>query len=91
MKRTKKGHGVGKNSVSISTSIPLNVDAELRKLAIASELTRGGYARDAIIDAVKRGHIRAVTRTTIEDRKIVDYSDHATNPTASAADDTATA
>ncbi len=35
---------------SANTSIPLSVDAELRKLASASELTRGGYARDAIID-----------------------------------------
>ncbi len=87
MKRTKKGHGVGKDSISISTSIPLKVDAERRKLANASELTRGGYARDAIIDAVKRGHIRAVTRTTIQERKIVKYDDHAPNPTLRAADD----
>jgi hypothetical protein len=88
MKRTKKGHGVGKDSVSISTSIPLSVDAELRKLAAASELTRGGYARDAIIEAVNRGHIRAVTRTTLKDRKIVRYPvDHPENPTARAADD----
>lgn len=88
MKRTKKGHGVGKDSVSISTSIPLSVDAELRKLAAASELTRGGYARDAIIEAVNRGHIRAVTRTTLKDRKIVRYPvDHSENPTARAADD----
>jgi hypothetical protein len=88
MKRTKKGHGVGKNSISISTSIPLSVDAELRKLATASELTRGGYARDAIIDAVKRGHLRKVTRTTIRDPKIVKYPlEHPENPTARAADD----
>lgn len=87
MKRTKKGHGVGKDSVSISTSIPASVDAQLRKLAAASELTRGGYARDAIIDAVKRGHIRSVTRTTIQERKVVNYSDHAENPTLRAADD----
>lgn len=88
MKRTKKGHGVGKDSVSISTSIPVSIDAELRKLATASELTRGGYARDAIIDAVNRGHIRQVTRTTIRDRKIVKYSaNHPQNPTARAAED----
>jgi hypothetical protein len=87
MKRTKKGHGVGKDSVSISTSIPLSVDADLRKLASASELTRGGYARDAIIDAVKRGHIRQVTRTTIQERKVVNYSEHAPKPALRAADD----
>lgn len=74
MKRTKRrGHGVGKDSVSISTSIPIAVDVELRKLAAASELTRGGYARDAIIEAVKSGHLRKVTRTKISDHKIVEY------------------
>ena len=87
MKRTKKGHGVGKDSVSISTSIPLSVDAELRKLASASELTRGGYAKEAIIKAVREKFIRAVTRTTIQERKIVNYSDHAENPALRAADD----
>jgi hypothetical protein len=88
MKRTKKGHGVGKDSVSISTSIPVSVDAELRKLATASELTRGGYAREAIEQAVKAGYIREVTRTTIRDRKVVKYPlAHPENPTARAADD----
>jgi hypothetical protein len=87
MKRTKKGHGVGKESVSISTSIPVSVDAELRKLATASELTRGGYAREAIEQAVKAGYIREVTRTTIRDRKVVKYPlDNPQNPTARAAD-----
>lgn len=90
MKRTKRrGHGVGKDSVSISTSIPIAVDAELRKLAAASELTRGGYARDAIIEAVKAGHLRKVTRTKLTDRKIVKYPlEHPENPTARAADRT---
>jgi hypothetical protein len=91
MKRTKTGHGVGKDSISISTSIPLSVDAELRKLATASELTRGGYAREAIEQAVKAGYIREVTRTTIRDRKIVRYpTKHPANPTARAADNVGT-
>lgn len=91
MKRTKRrGHGVGKDSVSISTSIPVSVDQELRKLAAASELTRGGYARDAIIEAVKSGHVRKVTRTKLRSSKIVEYPlDHPENPTARAADDAA--
>ena len=91
MKRTKRrGHGVGKDAVSISTSIPISVDAELRKLAAASELTRGGYARDAIIEAVKAGHIRKVTRTKLRSGKIVEYPlDHPEKPTARAADDAA--
>lgn len=91
MKRTKRrGHGVGKDSVSISTSIPISVDLELRKLAAASELTRGGYARDAIIEAVKSGHVRKVTRTKIRKSNIVEYPlDHPENPTARAADDAA--
>lgn len=91
MKRTKRrGHGVGKNAVSISTSIPISVDVELRKLAAASELTRGGYAREAIEEAVRVGHIRKVTRTTLRRGKIVQYPlEHPENPTARAADDAA--
>jgi len=89
MKRTKKGHGVGKGSVSISTSIPFSVDAKLRRLAEASELTRGGYARDAIIAAVKRGHIRRVTRTTLDADNVYPL-EHPQNPTARAADNAGT-
>lgn len=86
MKRTKKGHGVGKDSASISTSIPLAVDAELRKLAAASELTRGGYAREAIIQAVRERFTRTVIRTTAD--KVVRYPlEHPANPTARAAED----
>jgi hypothetical protein len=89
MKRTKKGHGVGKGSVSISTSIPASVDAQLRRLAQASELTRGGYARDAILDAVKRGHIRKVTRTTLAADNVYPL-EHPQKPTARAADNVGT-
>ena len=74
MKRTKRrGHGVGKDAVSISTSIPISVDAELRKLAAASELTRGGYARTKL----RSGKI------------VEYPLDHPENPTARAADDAA--
>jgi len=85
MKRTKRrGHGVGKDSVSISTSIPISVDAKLRKLAAASELTRGGYAREVITDAVAQGWHRKVTRHT---GNVVQYPlEHPENPTARAAD-----
>lgn len=93
MKRTgsKSGrHGAGKNSVDIACTIPADVDAELRKLAAASELTRGGYARDVIIQAVANGYLRKITRTTAKHSKIVQYPlDHPENPTARAADDAA--
>ncbi len=87
MKRTAKRHGAGKKSRDISTTIPVEIDDQLRQLAAASELTRGGYAKEAIIKAVREKFIRAVSRTTIQERKIVHYSDHAENPALRAADD----
>lgn len=66
MKRTKGRHGAGRKSADISTSIPKEIDAKLRELAQESELTRGGYAREAIIDAVRRKFVRRVVRETVE-------------------------
>jgi len=90
MKRTGskklKRHGAGKNSVDIACTIPASVDAKLRKLATSSELTRGGYAREVITDAVARGWHRKVTRHTAN---VVQYPlEHPENPTARAADRT---
>jgi hypothetical protein len=87
MKRTKKpgNHGPGAKSVYISTSIPKHIDAELRRLAAESDLTRGGMARECIEDAVNRGLIITKTKRT---SKIVEYPLlHPENPTVRAADD----
>lgn len=87
MKRTKKpgNHGPGSKSVYISTSIPKHIDAELRRLADESQLTRGGMARECIEDAVNRGLIITKTKRT---SKIYPL-EHPENPTARAADDAA--
>jgi hypothetical protein len=87
MKRTKKprNHGPGSKSVYISTSIPKHIDAELRRLAAQSELTRGGMARECIEDAVTRGLVVSKTRRS---STIVEYPLlHPENPTVRAADD----
>jgi hypothetical protein len=87
MKRTKKpgNHGPGSKSVYISTSIPKHIDAELRRLAAQSELTRGGMARECIEDAVTRGLVVSKTRRS---SAIVEYPLlHPANPTVRAADD----
>ena len=87
MKRTKKAtnHGPGKKSVYISTSIPKHIDAELRRLAAESDLTRGGMARECIEDAVNRGLVITKTKRA---SKIYPL-EHPENPTARAADDAA--
>jgi hypothetical protein len=89
MKRTKgprRGHGPGKGSVFISCTIPEEFDAELRRLAAASNLTRAGMARECIQDAVARG--LTITTQKSHAGKIIDYPlDHPGNPTARAADD----
>ncbi len=56
MKRTTKGasHGPGKGKVSLSCTIPADIDRELRRLAAESGKTRSGYAKRAVIHAVTR-------------------------------------
>lgn len=81
MKRTKKpgNHGPGSKSVYISTSIPKHIDAELRRLAAQSELTRGGMARECIEDAVTRGLVVSKTRRS---STVLEYPpQHPANPT----------
>ena len=87
MKRTKpRGNPPGRGKAWISTSIPLEVDHELRRLAAASSLTRSAMARECIQDAVARG----LTITTHKSHagKVIHYPlAHPQNPTARAADD----
>jgi hypothetical protein len=72
MKSTKKGTGTGpgKGSTYVSTTITLEVDAELRRLADVSHITRTAMARECINDAVARG--LTITRSTSHAGKIVD-------------------
>ena len=89
MKRTKTGPTgkvPGKGSTWISTTIPHETDAELRRLAKASSLTRAAMARECITDAVTRG--LTITKAKSHAGKVIDYPlDHPANPTARAADD----
>ena len=93
MKRTtrrKSDQSAGKGRTRISTTISETADAELRRLAAASNLTRTAMARECIHDAVARG----LTITTHKSHagKVITYPlTHPENPTARAADDTATA
>jgi len=86
MKRTKsRGNRAGKGKVWISTSIPEDVDAMLRRLATLSKVTRGAYARECLLDGVERELIIGTTR---QPAKIMPYPlEHPENPTARAADD----
>ena len=85
MKRTKS-RGPGKGSTWISTTIPHEVDQELRRLASASSLTRSAMARECIQDAVARG--LTVTTHKSHAGKVITYPlSHPGNPTARAADD----
>lgn len=72
MKSTKKGSGTGpgKGSTYVSTTISLEIDAELRRLAAASDITRTSMARECITDAVTRG--LTITRSASHAGKIVD-------------------
>ena len=85
MKRTK-GKGPGKGSTWISTTIPIETDAELRRLAAASRLTRSAMARECISDAVARG--LTITPHRSHAGKVIEYpTSHPANPTARAAED----
>jgi hypothetical protein len=71
MKTPHKGHGPGKDSIHIGTSIPIDVDKRLRRLATASKLTRSGYARQALEDAVARELTLSVVKRTTDTPDIV--------------------
>jgi hypothetical protein len=88
MKRTrsrKSDQTAGKGKTRISTTITEETDAELRRLAAQSELTRGGMARECIEDAVTRGLVVSKTRrsSTVLEYPLL----HPENPTVRAADD----
>lgn len=87
MKRTKRrrsDQSAGKGRTRISTTISLETDAELQRLAAASNLTRTAMARECIADAVARG--LTITRTASHARKIIDLPE---NPIDGGAQDTA--
>jgi len=89
MKRTtrrKSDHSAGKGRCRISTTISEAIDAELCRLAAASELTRTAMARECITDAVTRG--LTITTQKSHAGKVIDYPmTHPANPTARAAED----
>jgi hypothetical protein len=53
MRKEKTGHGVGKGSVSISTSVDEKTMEQIDALAAKSGLTRGGWARAALTEAAE--------------------------------------
>ena len=53
MRKEKTGHGVGKGSVSISTSVDEKTMQQIDALAARSGLTRGGWARAALTEAAE--------------------------------------
>ena len=88
MKRTrsrKSDQTAGKGKTRISTTITQETDAELRRLATASSLTRTAMARECITDAVIRG--LTVTPHRSHAGKVLEYPHvHPENPTARSAD-----
>lgn len=70
-KRRRSDQSAGKGRVRISTTISTETDAELHRLAAASNLTRTAMARECITDAVARG----LTITTAKSHagKVIDY------------------
>ena len=89
MKRTtrrKSDQTAGKGRTRISTTISVATDAELCRLAEASNLTRTAMARECIEDAVARG--LTITAHKSHAGKVIAYPlTHPANPTARAADD----
>lgn len=83
-KRRRSDQSAGKGRVRISTTISTDIDAELQRLAAASNLTRTAMARECITDAVGRG--LTITRTAGHARKIIDLPE---NPGGGGAQDAA--
>jgi hypothetical protein len=79
MKRTKST--AGKNSVWLSTSVPKDVNREIKRMAKAARLTRCGMARELLTDSVAR-----LTGKPHVGKIIIYPLLHPENPTARAAD-----
>lgn len=64
MRKEKTGHGVGKGSVSISTSVDEKTMEQIEILAAKSGMTKGGWARAALTEAASEFacYTRTVTR-----------------------------
>jgi hypothetical protein len=52
--KNKASHGPGKGRKAIATSVPEPVYAAITKLASASDLTVGGWARQALIRSAEQ-------------------------------------
>lgn len=81
MKRTNPA---GKNSVHLSTSVPKEINREIKKMAKAAGLTRSGMARELLTDGVAR-----ITGKPNVGKIIIYPLEHPENPTARAAEDAA--
>ena len=81
MKRTNPA---GKDSVWLSTSVPKDVDREIKRMAKKAGVTRSGMARELLTDGVAR-----ITGKPHVGKIIIYPLDHPENPTARAADDAA--
>lgn len=82
-RRRKSDATAGKGKVRISTTIPIDTDEELCRLAEAAGLTRSGLAGQCIVEAVTR-------RSQADPAKVIEYPlTHPGNPTARAAEDAA--
>jgi hypothetical protein len=84
----RRGNPIGQGMVYVSTQIPATADRDLRAQATAAGLSRCAYAGLLLVEGLKDPitvqHVRA-------SGKVIYSIDHATNPTARDADDTATA
>lgn len=78
MKRTNPA---GKDSVHLSTSVPKDVDREIKRMAKQAKLTRSGMARELLTDGVAR-----ITGRPYIGKVIIYPLEHPENPTARAAD-----
>ena len=69
MRKEKTGHGTGKGSLSISTSVDEKTMAQIDTLAARSGLTRGGWARAALTETASESALYAKTTTRTNPRE----------------------
>lgn len=65
----KQTNSPGKDSVIISTSVDTSTFQEILRLAAESGMTKGGWARAALTDAVKEHAVFTQQKTTSFEKK----------------------
>jgi hypothetical protein len=63
-KRKKQPNGPGKGRANVSTTVDLEISAEIDRLAATGGITRSQWAREALTEAAQEASVYSITKNT---------------------------